>query len=481
MALRLVLIDKFPFRDDEAVYGTWALHLLNEDPLFLTVWPDKPPIFIWLISASIWLLGADEVSVRGVNVAASVLTVPVVSATAYRLWGRWEMAASALVFALNPFAIAFAPTGYTDPVLVLCGSMALYFAVTVRPFWAGIWLALAIMTKQQGLLYAPLIFGMLWIEPATVSASRTVSRRKWLWFLFGSALIVLPLVFIDSLRWSIAPSPWDLSIRNYGDLAFVPVSDWWSRTWAWLEILWHFVGSITGWVVLAIALIVSLFQWIKDVTARPWASLSTILLLGWTTGFLLVHITTSVQIWDRYLLPLLPIVALCIGRLWARLFEGKRRWLVYGLSLLSVAILMQSGWHAARGQIPIGGDHGDLDGLHEAMAWLQTEQGDEPYIIYHHSLGSQLRFYLYEEVQQGQAELRWYPHATYLFDNAVKAPHRRKFLLQPDWAPFPSLETQSAARRVQITRLKRHKNFQAFELTTSGLDCDWCLCQEGSH
>ena len=61
-ALRLILFDRFPFREDEAAYAYWALHGWLQDPLFLEVWPDKPPIFLWLLGSAFHLFGVSEAS-----------------------------------------------------------------------------------------------------------------------------------------------------------------------------------------------------------------------------------------------------------------------------------------------------------------------------------------------------------------------------------------------------------------------------------
>lgn len=71
--------------------------------------------------------------------------------------------ATALAMTLSPFAISFAPTVYTDPLLTLAGSLALCAATFGRRFWAGLWLGAAMMTKRQGLLYVPLVVAVLWI------------------------------------------------------------------------------------------------------------------------------------------------------------------------------------------------------------------------------------------------------------------------------------------------------------------------------
>ncbi|MDQ3249502.1 MAG: glycosyltransferase family 39 protein, partial [Chloroflexota bacterium] len=138
-ALRIHLIDQFPLRADEAIYSFWALHFWRADPFFLTVWPDKPPLFIWLLSVGLHWFGDSQAAARWLNIALSTLTIPVVAVIAHRWWGRWTAVLAALIFSLNPFAISFAPTVYTDPLLVLAGTFALYLALQGRCFWAGFW------------------------------------------------------------------------------------------------------------------------------------------------------------------------------------------------------------------------------------------------------------------------------------------------------------------------------------------------------
>src|SRR4051812_1685636 len=58
-ALRLQLLHAFPLREDEAIYGYWARAAVT-DPFFLHVWPDKPPLFIWLLTGAFALLGPSE-------------------------------------------------------------------------------------------------------------------------------------------------------------------------------------------------------------------------------------------------------------------------------------------------------------------------------------------------------------------------------------------------------------------------------------
>ena len=78
---------------------------------------------------------------------------------------------------------------------------------------------------------------------------------------------------------------------------------------------------------------------------------------------------------------------------------------------------------AAQGRLPIGGDHGAYSGLDEVAAWLDARADAAP-VVYQRNLGWHFQFYLFDALQAGRADLRWYPSSVALADNAAKSPHR---------------------------------------------------------
>ncbi|MEZ4636936.1 MAG: glycosyltransferase family 39 protein [Caldilineaceae bacterium] len=521
--LRLALLTPFPFREDEAIYSLWALHITRADPLMLTVWPDKPPVFLWLLGGTFSILGAGEAQARFFNVAVSILTVPVLAAAARILWGEKTAVLTALFFVFNPFAISFSATAFTDPLLVLFGALTFHAAVSRRPFWAGVWLALAIMTKQQGILYTPLGFAMAWgggeammrrggdaerRDASTTGAPRADLRifasshhrfsissplRLVASLLLGAAVILAPIVLWDAARWQVAPSPWDLSVRNYGGFALAPVTTWPARLAEWGSLLWYIAGN--GWVWAAGAVMGVVWgreakrrrggegEAAPGVRSRFWSSphrLITLSLLLWPIVFLAFHVTTTTQIWDRYLLPLAPAFALGMAAVTARttaLLPGNR--LRVAAVVLVTALLLPPAWTAARGGMPIGGDHGGYDGLHQVIDWLESE-APAGSILYHQVLGWHYRFYFFDETAPGdnRFDLRWYPNPVYLADNAAKIGHARRFLVLPEWVSLRNWTRDLAVRRIEATERLRAGRFTLYELTGPPQEyCDWCFSQ----
>ncbi len=534
-ALRLHLLAAWPFREDEAMYSVWALQLWRVDPWALTLWPDKPPLFLWLLGGTFQLLGPSETAARLLNIAADTLTIGVVAATGRALWNLRAGLFAATAYALSPFAISFAPTAYTDPTLVLWGMLAFYAALTHRSLWAGLFLAAAIATKQQGLLYVPLIVGILFINaetqrrrgeegkrqkgkakvPARQSMQFAIRNSQFAIFLLGFLLLTLPILLWDASRWAVAPSPWDLGVSHYAPLALLPPGEWLPRATRWGAVAWNLAGSwwVIGYWILGIG------YWI--LASKPQFAIhnsqftihNSPFIILWSIGFVALHVVTSLQIWDRYLLPLAPLLALFVGWIAAltvpppNQFGGwhgkpietdwqsrrlsafqptthnRRRlqpMLGWITALLIPLFFLPPALTAARGSLPVGGDHGDYTGLHESIAWLHAHAPTNA-IVYHRDVSWQLRFAFFTATPDQPAatdfELRWFPNAVYLADNAAKSPERRKFLIEPTWAAVDSAAQRLQQRAIGWQERLRAGNFTLYELTSPpALACDWCLC-----
>lgn len=513
-ALRVALLDAFPFREDEAIYGFWARAAVS-DPFFLHTWPDKPPLFIWLLRGAFTLFGPSAAAARLVSIFASTLTIPLVAWGARRLWqSRLAALLAAMLMTFNPFAVSFAPTAYTDSLLVLLGTGAVVAALSRRGLAAGLLLSAACMTKQQGLFYAPLVIALLlgapvramlrhlWsrfagnrtptvpCHPAGVSLGLWTERplrgdntiwSHWSatgWAMLGAALIVLPVLWWDSQRWAVAPSPWALALQTYAPLAWLPPSQWLARGEIWAQWLWYLGGSWTVWLMLGAALMVaSGMAW-----RRRRSSPRVALLLGWGIAFIALHLISNLQAWDRYLLPLAPWLALVASGPLARGLSRRLldwvRGIFFILLMIGMVETVVPGVDAAKGHLPIGGDHGDYAGLTAAMTWVEEQAG--PAILYHQVLGWHFRFYLYDDLQPTgenppRFDLRWFPSATYLADNAAKSPYPPKYLIVPEWATPRDLALHLAMRGLALEPRLQVGRFAVMEIIVPPRPaCDWC-------
>ena len=292
------------------------------------------------------------------------------------------------------------------------------------------------MTKQQGLLYAPLLLALPLMTAPAGMRLRTVVRMG-----LGAALILLPILAWDATRWATAPSPWALGVRNYGALRLATAADWWPQVRGWGNLLWYVGGNWAGWLTLA-ALTLAGALGARRVQAR--ISGAAWLLAVWALGFLLIHAVTTVQVWDRYLLPLAPVLAILVGGpvvLAVQQLRPAAR--ARAVALIALALLVFPAWTAARGGYPIGADHGSYSGLDEALAWVAA-QGPAKQLLYHNVLGWNAQYTLYDAVQSGQVELRWFASSVALADNATKSAWLPRILIEADWAPSHNLASALA-------------------------------------
>ena len=530
-ALRSAALGDHGFHEDEALYSYWALYGWYIDPLFLEVWPDKPPLYPALLAAIYGSVGSEPALAQWFNIALSTITIALVAEIGRRLHSPIAGALSAFCLCLNPLAISFAPTAFTDPLLVMSGIGALLAALMRKPLWAGLWLGIAVAGKQQGVLFMPLIAAALAISVYTrrqnSKSSHSIRSALSYWaigLLFASA----PVLLWDSLRWDVAPSPWDLATRNYAPLQLVPLSTVLSRLDGWTQLLWYLTSSTVVWLLLGAGACLSLLRW-----AMQWVDLSAAdrfrlvnpgknphtvptggraagflsclevpllvsgtaysrptglgslgsmeiqkwVLLFWTFGFLILHILTTVQLWDRYLLPLAPILSLFCSLIGATILTSHRAGRTQIVAVaLTMLLMLPPAFQAARGRLPLGGDHGTYSGLPTAIAWLKQHMAEE-FILYHQVLGRHYNFYLFDEIQGGTIEPRWFSTGTYLADNVEKSPRRRKIIVLPNWAPQPDLTARLNMRGFVLREQLRSGNFTLFEIAAKQTQgCVWCFC-----
>ena len=357
---------RWPLAGDSSLYAFQALHWRGEpDPLFLAHWPDKPPVYIWLQSLALHLGRNTLLAAKSINLAATFLAGLVLTLWCVRLRGWPSAALAAGIWSLNPLVLAWAPSGLTDPLMVLWGTLALWLAWEGKWFGAGLLLALALFTRQAGLAYLAILPGVVRLR------ARPDAPVGWKPLLLGFASVAVPVQLWDLARWHAAPSFWTLGFEHYAPLRMVAPRDWWPRLADWLLLAHELTGHWTGAVAMAGLLI-------RGMLDRPWHRKQRRRWLGlWmlvaACGWLAIHVTLSFSIWLRYLLPLVPLLCLALPCL---LSEMPKPVSLRGLLLLLAVsgVLVGQALHIPRVQhqyLPTGPRTRELAGLPEAVQRLR--------------------------------------------------------------------------------------------------------------
>jgi len=478
LALRLAPWGHNRFLEDEALYAYWGLQIATgADPMLNAEPVDKPPLHPYLLALSLRLLGQNETAARLPGLMASMAGVALVYALGRTLTpvppsstggclenipshrrarrerrgiieklsdlcvsavqtrtlsaastaegrlhtGRGEEVAllAALLLALSPFDILFASTAFTDPPMTAWVLAALLAAAQGHLGRAGLLAGLAAATKQQGLFFLPLVV----VVASGPPQSPPPRRAGWLRFFVGLALIAAGVIGWDAARLQ-RPGFFQQSLISYGGLGPIRPQALGERAVEWLRLVGLFWVSPWFNGLLAGALLL----WIGCSGLRilpcPLSKTEGALLI-FVVGFLMLHWLVGFQVWDRYLLGLVPLLALLAARAFVALTGG--RGLTLGLGLVLAILLAGPVVRATRSEIPVGGDHGAYDGIDALAAWVRTSAPPGA-VLYHHWLGYHYRFYLYG----APLRLHWYPDPADLVHDA------RVYRREPRYIAFPS-------------------------------------------
>jgi 4-amino-4-deoxy-L-arabinose transferase-like glycosyltransferase len=449
--LRLVHLRRPGLHPDEALYASWALRIADgSDPLLLGVAVDKPPLLLYGLAGLFRL--ADLASAGGVQhdslvlwgrwaaVVASVASLVLLHAIGQRLYGRRVALLATTLYALSPLAVGLSPTLFTDPWLVLWMLLGVWAVLARRPWLTGLACGLAYATKQPALLLVPLLFASWIVQHGPYARTISHSRLRFLpgrnaWRVVNGFLLVVVLVtWWDSQRWQWLPSFWDRSHTSYGGLTLVRGGGFFLRLEKWTELLQLTLGSSILLALLAIALLVILGYGLKNV-ANSRRCRFDLLLVTFVLGYLLVHLVFTLAPWDRYALPLAPLLSLALARglsLIVRslgrssLLRGRRAWIWQGTSLMVLAMALVQGMGPSLLGNMLVGDARAYDGAGAVAAYVR---GYEPadVVLYHHWLGWHYQFYLHDS----PIELRWWESAEDLAVKVGSDPSRAQLVALP--------------------------------------------------
>jgi len=434
------------FHPDEALYAYFArLIASGHDAMLAGVVVDKPPAAFYLTALSMWVLGPSELAARLPELAAGLLSVPLLYALGRRLYDAPTGRLADWLLALSPFAILFSVTAFVDSLLSAAVLWALWAAAAGRWRQMALALALGFACKQTALLFVPLCLGLALLArplpPNPGAALRRLAAAAWP--LLPALLVAAILIFgWDALRHA-SVSFWDQGYSDNIPGRLVRANELLPRALAWVNLL-HYVTASTALNLIFVAGLPLLLIWNRSAPSR--AGLADAILTGYVLLFLAGYWLLAFNVWDRYLLPMLPVWLLLMARvlrLVAYSFQRtfyllSRRWRASDLGFrrslglaLPAALLLLAGPGAlqgARSIYPIGGDHGAYDGIDTAA---QLIRGLPPgSVLYDFWLSWEWDYYLFG----GPIYVAWLPApaalTTDLHSFGASSP---RYLAVPQW------------------------------------------------
>lgn len=439
------------FHGDEALFATYARSAAVYGDWMLSGPLDKPPLSLYAMALSMQFTGvttlsngvltldaiAGEFAARLPSAFAGIVTVAAVMGLAGALGGPRTALLAGVMAAVSPQMTAFSATAFTDPLLVMFGTLSLMAAARGQTVASGVLIAAAFASKQQAVLIAPLAVLLL--------PSRMARRR----FALGAAAGVILLLIWDAARPEV--SIFAVAADNNNPYRWiVPPSEWPARAAQWGRYLSTAFGPPLLTALICIAALLPLpVERGRRITA----------LRGLTLALLAAHVALPFNLYDRYLLLLLPGIAV----LAALRLRGLLRWR-WMMAFLTVVIIAGGLLQPARYPTDVR----DRDrGLLELAAFVNRQPLGT--IVYNPWLGWEMGYNL---GPWSDKRVVYYPSPQAFAADAPTNPDRAdRLLIAPAWAPAAAwLDAASAAFDVRVAY--RSADYAAWWLTPAALQPD---------
>ena len=311
-------------------------------------YPDKPPVFMWLIALFYILTGHLKIAFLLPSALAGLGTLWLVLDLGRRLWGPDVARSALLVLVFTPQFLLQAKTAQIDALVcfwITLGCYGLIRHFVLGPSWgwyAASWIAMALGIMTKGVGFLPLLMLpplALWVRRPGVPRAQQVWTARALW---GPVLMLATLALWLVPMWLTVERIHSPELLAYRDnILFRQTAERYANAWHHIK-PWHYYLSTaipSVWLPLALLCLLEVRR-IKEM----WSSSAVLRVLLVWVALVIVFFSLSSGKREVYILPALPMLALAFASVWER-SAGHNRWtpvllrsVVVGLGLLLLAI-----------------------------------------------------------------------------------------------------------------------------------------------
>lgn len=307
----------------------------------IELYPDKPPVFFWILAACYQLFGSWRWSFLLPSLMSGMAVLYLTFDLARRLWnpraGLW--AATAILFSFQ-FVYQF-KRAQIDPTLVLFTTIALYGFIRhllLGPHWRWFYAAcffsgLGIITKGVGFLPLLVFIPYMALRLAKANGIPVLNNSgmlRWsgglVFFLFAIAIWLVPLL------WTVSHGGSAEQQAYLDNILFRQTAERYANPWGHHEPFWYFAEVILlFWLPFSLA-----FFWLWRSWQQAWLTREAKVLLPLFWAILVVvFFSLSSGKRDMYILPALPAFALAAAPFMQSISERKN----FRLALMTVTIV----------------------------------------------------------------------------------------------------------------------------------------------
>ncbi|MGQ9889292.1 MAG: glycosyltransferase family 39 protein, partial [Aggregatilineales bacterium] len=393
---------------------------------------DKPPLALYANALAQVFIGEGTLAARLPGALAGVVLVSAVCRLARQLYSSpGAPLLAAFLTALSPLAVSYSASAFTDMPMLTLGALALAAGASGRWLASGTLLGLAFASKHQALYYLPLCLALGW------SVGR-LDRCGLARFAAGLGAASAGLLLWDAARGG--TSTFALAAANNDPARLADLAELAPRLAAWGSHAEQLFGP-AGALLIPPALAAGARGLAQQRTPAARADAA---LLAFALAYVLLHWLVAFNVYERYLLLLLPPAGLLAARGLdgaanaARLPPLAR---LAGAAALTLALL-PAALGAAASRSPLDTERARHDGIEALAAHLNGKPVAT--VIYDRWLGWELGYYL---GQWNDKRRVYYPTPELLAAGALALPEQgtRYFPVPADQPVEEWLEALRAA------------------------------------
>jgi 4-amino-4-deoxy-L-arabinose transferase-like glycosyltransferase len=347
-----------PWPPDEPRFALVAREMLETDTWLIPhrngeIYPDKPPLFMWLVAGSMLLTGSLRIGFLLPSLLAGVGTALLVYDLARRLWHRRIGLVAGLTATLTAQIVLQARTAQIDAVLTLWTTLALYGLLRhllLGPawrWWVVGWAAMGLGVITKGVGFLPVLVLIPYVAARRRGWPGLPRFRFGLWHTLAGPVAMLAVIaaWLVPLLVAVGDDP---ALAAYRDNILV------KQTVHRYTAPWHHERWF-GYYLLQVAP----WAWMPVTLALPWLVPAwrnrlrrheprLLLLLGWI-ALVLLFFSASEGKRGVYLLPAAPALVLAAAPLLPGLLRrtGPRRAARGGTAVLASLIAAPAGMYLA--------------------------------------------------------------------------------------------------------------------------------------
>jgi len=293
--------------------GNWLLPKVGG-----VLYPDKPPLFFWLVAAFYALTDSLRVAFLLPGILAGIGTTLLVTDLGRRLWGpQTAIWCGVTLLAIVQFPLQM-KSGQIDGLLCFWTTLGIYgFSrhLLLGPDWrwygiGGLAAGLGVITKGVGILPY-----LIFLPYALAVAQRWPvfrhSWRDWRWASAPAATLLALAIWLVPMLLATTGGATPEQVAYRDNILFHQTITRYSDSWGHIKPMWYLFTNAVPWLWMPITFVLPWLvpAWWRDLRSKNTA---VMLLLGWV---LLVLIFFSLSDGKRslYIFPAAPALALAAG------------------------------------------------------------------------------------------------------------------------------------------------------------------------